>query len=73
MDEIPVAIFPFVLGRGKKLFDGGALPCALKLLHSKVSTGVTINRYVLDGEVATGSFALAQPTEAKLERRWNPG
>jgi len=72
VDEVNVSIFPLVLGRGKRLFDETASPAALKLVSSKVSgTGVAINKYIYSGEVATGSFALEQPTVAELERRRN--
>lgn len=70
VDEISISIFPIVLGRGKKLFGDGAFPAALKLVDSKVSgSGVTMNKYVRDGEIVTGSFEFEQPTEAELERR----
>ncbi|MBB4188093.1 dihydrofolate reductase family protein [Sinorhizobium terangae] len=72
VDEMYVSIFPVVLGKGKKLFSDGASPMALKLVSSKVSgSGVTVNKYVRAGEVATGSFEFEQPTEAELERRRN--
>jgi hypothetical protein len=61
-----------VLGKGKKLFDDGAFPGALKLVSSKTSgSGVTINKYVRDGDIVTGSFEFEQPTAAELERRRN--
>ncbi|APO75101.1 dihydrofolate reductase-like protein [Rhizobium etli 8C-3] len=72
VDEINVFVFPVVLGKGKKLFGDGAYPGKLKLLGSKVSgTGVTINKYVRDGDVVTGSFAFENPSAAELERRRN--
>lgn len=72
VDEINVSIFPVLLGRGKRLFGDSSMPAALKLLSSKTSgTGVTVNRYVPEGAVVTGSFEFAQPTEAELERRKN--
>jgi dihydrofolate reductase len=70
IDEFTLWTFPLVLGRGKRLFGKGAMPVALKLTDSKVSTtGVTISSYVRDGEIVTGSFALEPPTSAELERR----
>jgi len=70
VDEINISTFPVVLGSGKKLFGDGASPAALKLASSKVSAcGVTINKYLRDGQVVTGSFQLEPPTEAELERR----
>lgn len=72
IDEINISIFPIVLGKGKKLFGDGAFPSALKLVDSKVSgSGVTMNKYVCDGDIVTGSFEFEQPTEAELKRRAN--
>jgi dihydrofolate reductase len=70
IDEFRLLIFPLVLGRGKRLFGSGAMPVALKLTGSKVSTtGVTINTYVRNGEIKTGSFAQEEPSAAEIERR----
>jgi dihydrofolate reductase len=70
IDEFTLWTFPLVLGRGKRLFGKGAMPVALKLTDSKVSTtGVTISSYVRDGEIVTGSFALEPLTSAEQERR----
>jgi dihydrofolate reductase len=72
VDEIYAFIFPLILGRGKRLFGDASMPSSLKLLSSRTSTtGVTLNRYVPVGEVVTGSFEFAQPTEAELARRKN--
>ncbi len=72
VDEMVVSTFPVILGKGKRLFGEGSAPGGLKLIGSSVSgTGVVINRYVRDGGVVTGSFALEQPTEAEIERRRN--
>ncbi len=72
VDEVNLFIFPLVLGKGKKLFGDGVMPAAMKLAGSKVSgSGVTANRYLVDGKVVTGSFEFEQPTEAELERRRN--
>jgi dihydrofolate reductase len=70
VDQINISVFPVVLGKGKKMFGDDAFPRALKLVSSKVSeSGVTINKYVRGGDIATGSFAFEQPSEAELERR----
>jgi dihydrofolate reductase len=70
IDEFTLLIFPVVLGRGKKLFGEGAIPVGLKLVASRVATtGVVMNTYIRSGDVSTGSFALAAPTEAELARR----
>lgn len=71
-DQLNISVFPVILGEGKKLFGDGASPAALKLVSSRVSgSGVTINKYVRDGDIVTGSFEFEQPTEAELARRRN--
>ncbi len=72
VDEFSVLIFPLVLGKGKRLFSDGAIPVGLKLVKSQsYPTGVIVANYEPDGEVKTGDFQLAEPTEAELERRRN--
>jgi dihydrofolate reductase len=59
VDEYRLMIFPVVVGSGKRLFSGGAIPAGLRLVDSKVSsTGVVIGTYEPAGEIVTGSFAL---------------
>lgn len=70
IDEFRMWIFPVVVGSGKRLFDGGTIPAALKLVDSWASkTGVTINTYVRDGEIPIGEMDFEVPTEAELARR----
>ena len=70
VDEFSVLIFPLVLGKGKRLFGSGVTPAGLKLVKSKsYPTGVIVANYVPDGPVKTGSFQLAEPSEAEKERR----
>lgn len=70
VDELSVLMFPVVLGKGKRLFGDGATPSGLTLLKSQAyPTGVIVANYKPDGAVKTGSFQLAEPTEAELERR----
>jgi dihydrofolate reductase len=70
IDEFRLLVFPLVLGSGKRLFAEGSIPVALTLVDSKVSTaGVTMTTYRRAGEIATGSFALEQPTAAEIARR----
>ncbi len=73
IDEMTVLTFPLLLGKGKRLFEGGAAtPGALKLTRSLVSsTGVIVATYERNGEVQAGSFVSDQPSEAELERRRN--
>jgi len=71
-DEIHLSIFPVVLGTGKRLFMDNLSPGALKLVSSRVSgSGVTVNKYVRDGQIRTGNFQIEPPTEAELGRRRN--
>ena len=59
VDQFRLWVFPLVIGSGKRLFSDGAIPSALKLVDSKVSTtGVVIGTYEPAGEIVTGSFAL---------------
>lgn len=76
IDEMKLMIFPLVLGKGKRLFWDGVPPAAMRLADSKVSpSGVMIGRYRRDGEVKPGSFAMAEPSPAEVERRrkWAAG
>ena len=57
VDELWLKIFPITLGKGKRLFDSGAIPAAFTLTESKISPlGVIIASYRRAGEVKTGSF-----------------
>ena len=59
VDEYHLLVFPIVLGTGKRLFAGGAIPAALKLLHTRAtSTGTIIASYARVGKPTTGSFML---------------
>ena len=58
VDEYRLWVFPVVVGSGKRLFADGAIPSALRLVDSKVSTtGVVIGTYEPAGELVTGTFA----------------
>ncbi len=70
IDELTVLTFPLVLGKGKRLFDGGSRPHAWTMVKTRSSTtGVVISRYERGGEVQTGSFGGDDPGEAELARR----
>ncbi len=57
VDELWLKVFPVILGKGKRLFEDGAIPAAFKLTESKVSpSGVIFANYKRFGEVKTGSF-----------------
>jgi len=60
IDEYNVWAYPVVLGRGKRLFENGARPCALRLVASKVSkTGVVMCTYVPAGDILLGTVGQA--------------
>src|SRR5580765_1642535 len=56
VDELRLKIHPLTLGKGKKLFDNGAIPAAFTLTGSLVTpTGVIIANYKRAGKVKTGT------------------
>lgn len=58
IDRLVLMIFPVVLGKGKRIFDGSQMPEALKLVEHAVSDkGVVFLAYEPAGDVPTGSFA----------------
>jgi dihydrofolate reductase len=70
IDELRLWTFPLVLGKGKRLFDGGTVPAGLEVASSQVSsTGVTMATYRTGAEIKSGSFAAETPSEAELARR----
>jgi dihydrofolate reductase len=70
VDELNLLVFPVLLGKGKKLIGDDVKPGELELLSSRTATtGVIVARYRPKGPVRTGSFALAEPTEAEAARR----
>ncbi|MDB5522525.1 MAG: dihydrofolate reductase [Rhizobium sp.] len=72
IDEFRLLIFPLLLGKGKRLFDNGTVPAALKLVETRsFPTGVILAHYQPAGAVKTGSFALQDPSAEEIERRNN--
>lgn len=58
-DELWLKIFPVILGKGKKLFDIGAMPAAFRLTESSVTpSGVIFANYIRDGDVRTGTMGV---------------
>jgi dihydrofolate reductase len=56
VDELWLKIHPLTLGKGKKLFDNGAIPAAFTLIDSSVTTsGVIIANFKRAGKVKTGT------------------
>jgi dihydrofolate reductase len=57
IDELKLKTFPIILGKGKRLFEGEAVPVAFTLVESKISpSGVVFADYKRAGSVETGSF-----------------
>ncbi len=58
VDELWLKFFPLTLGKGKKLFDGGAIPAEFTLTETFVTpSGVIFANYKRAGKVKTGTFA----------------
>ena len=56
VDELKLKIHPLTLGKGKKLFENGAIPAAFKLEENIItSAGVIIAYYKRAGKVKTGN------------------
>jgi len=52
VDELRLKIHPLLLGKGKKLFDGGTIPAAFSLRKNIItSTGVIIAYYKRTGKI----------------------
>ncbi len=59
VDELRLKIHPLTLGKGKKLFDKGAIPAAFTLTESLVTpSGVIIAGYKRAGKVTTGTIGV---------------
>jgi dihydrofolate reductase len=59
VDELRLKIYPLILGKGKKLFDNGAIPAALTLTETHItSKGVIIANYKRAGEITTGDILI---------------
>ncbi|HJS74407.1 MAG TPA: dihydrofolate reductase family protein [Vicinamibacteria bacterium] len=70
IDTFRLWIFPVVLGQGKRLFAGGAVPSRFELAETRTSsTGVVLQVLHAAGSPTYGSFALEQPTPEEKERR----
>ena len=58
VDEFRLKTFPLVLGKGKRLFNGGTVPAGLEMASSQVTPGgVIAATYRSGAEIKYGSFA----------------
>ena len=59
VDEYRLMIFPVVLGTGKRLFEPGAAPSALRLIDTKaLSKGAILATYQPVGPPTHGEFQM---------------
>lgn len=57
VDEYNLISFPIILGKGKRLFDGGVPPQAFKLAATRSSaSGVVVNTYRRAGLPTYGTY-----------------
>ncbi|MCW0216482.1 MAG: dihydrofolate reductase family protein [Pseudonocardia sp.] len=57
VDEFHLAVFPVLLGPGKRLFGDATVPAALRLVDTWTSgTGVRIGTYARDGKLSYGAM-----------------
>ncbi|MFG3340981.1 dihydrofolate reductase family protein [Glycomyces sp. NPDC048151] len=57
VDQLNLWVYPLVLGEGKRVFAGGAVPSALRLTDSRIFANGTLKlEYELAGEPATGDM-----------------
>ncbi|TVL90023.1 dihydrofolate reductase family protein [Streptomyces sp. SAJ15] len=59
IDEFRLWVYPVVLGTGRRLFEDGAVPSALRLTDSRTTgAGVAVLSYELAGRPTFGTFEL---------------
>lgn len=59
VDELRLKIHPLTIGKGKKLFENGAIPAAFTLTEGLVtSSGVILANYTRAGKVMTGNVGV---------------
>jgi dihydrofolate reductase len=70
VDQLSLLLIPVVLGRGKKLFEDGAVPQRYKLSRSRLArTGVMIGHYERAGGIALGEASAEILTDTEIARR----
>jgi dihydrofolate reductase len=70
IDRLVLMIAPVTLGQGKRLFGDGVPAGAFRLVEHRLSPdGWAMATYEPSGPLETGSFAMAEPTEAERRRQ----
>ncbi|MDI6624366.1 MAG: dihydrofolate reductase family protein [Brevundimonas sp.] len=71
IDQLTLLTFPIILGKGKRVFDGGSRPRAWSLTKTRQNgSGVAAHTYErTDQPPPTGTFEETEPSEAELARR----
>jgi dihydrofolate reductase len=70
IDEYNVFTYPVVLGSGKRLFEAGARPGALRLVRATVAkSGVVMSLYVPAGDISVGTIGGGEPSTKEMARR----
>jgi dihydrofolate reductase len=63
VDTLRLWQFPVVLGKGKRLFGEGAIPCGFRLVDTQVATtGAVLHVYERSGAVRYGEMEVGQET-----------
>ena len=61
MDRLDLWVYPVVLGIGKRVFDGGVEPTALRLIRTEVFDGGTVHlEYETAGPPTFGNMATGE-------------
>jgi dihydrofolate reductase len=69
VDEYRLWVFPVLLGTGKRLFGGGTVPRAMKLVRTQTSgTGVISQVYERGGAIEYGTFEVDEA--GSTEKLW---
>ena len=67
VDELRTIVVPVVLGRGRRLFEGGAAPRTWGTVSSATTpTGAVMTAQRRVGGITTGSYALKTPEESDV-------
>lgn len=70
MDQLILRTFPVIIGSGKRWFDGGMAPGAMRMTRHQVTPGGNIiATYEPAGGIGSASFGSEEPSAAELERR----